>query len=74
MHIFQIYMNFPQEGRTSLHKAAENGHLMVVNLLLQAGAEVKLLDEVSLSRVHDFMAHVAFFWGVHSSLKLFRLG
>ena len=39
-----------QDGRTSLRAAARDGHLEVVSLLLDKGAEVKMVDKASLKR------------------------
>ena len=37
----------PQDGATSLHIASQNGHLPVVQILLQHGAKVELARDVS---------------------------
>lgn len=39
----------PQSGNSALHDASEKGHLSVVKLLLQKGAEVNIIDKVHLS-------------------------
>ena len=38
-----------QNGRSSLMRASENGHEEVVRMLLSAGANVDLQDEVSIT-------------------------
>ena len=37
-----------QVGRTPLHFAAYNGHIDVVKLLIQNGADISVLDNVSV--------------------------
>ena len=45
IHIY-IYYNI-QDGYTSLHFAAKNGHLEVVKLLIEKGANLQDKDSVS---------------------------
>jgi len=39
---------FMQNGSTSLHSAAWNGHLEVVKMLIKSGADVNIINNVSL--------------------------
>lgn len=47
---------FPQWGKTALHWAAYVGCLDVVNLLLQAGADVNLQTDVSENLTNKFIS------------------
>jgi hypothetical protein len=42
-----IFTTYRQDGSTSLTKASEKGHAEIVNLLVNAGADTKMLDKVS---------------------------
>ena len=42
-----FYTVFLQYGRTALHIASTNGHLEVVNLLLQSDSDVNVKNNVS---------------------------
>ena len=40
-----------QSGRTALLKAAQGGHLEIVKVLIEAGADVNLRDDVCISLI-----------------------
>jgi ankyrin repeat protein len=48
-----VCLNIRQEGRPTLHLAADRGHVEVVTVLLAAGADVQAQDMVRPSRLID---------------------
>ncbi len=54
MYIFMLQFN-----QTALHKAAENGHVSVVQALSTAGADINKCDNVSECRcVLEYMIYI----------------
>jgi hypothetical protein len=46
-----FFISFPQEGKTPLHKAAEDNHSEVMQILVTAGAVVDARDKVRCAHV-----------------------
>ena len=47
-----VYILSSQNGATALYVSSQNGHVEVVNILLQNGAHVDVQDEVSWTFLH----------------------
>ena len=52
------YLNFPQNGTTPLMAASTNGHIDIVNVLINNGAGVNDVDNVS--KILQFCGDVSF--------------
>ena len=53
-----------QSGDTSLHLAADGGHLDVVKALIDVGCDVNAVDEVSLFMLaHNILIHMTYRYG-----------
>lgn len=67
----------PQNGRTPLHLAAYKGHIAVVRILLAAGCDLDIQDDVSMQCLQHFLFWALWYhwWPVPSGfLCAFSLG
>lgn len=45
--MIKLYVHALQDGSTTLHLAAFNGHIKTIEILMDAGATVDIMDNVS---------------------------
>ena len=49
--LYYMICHFLQNGNTPIHLASRYGHVQVVEKLLSSGADVNVVDKVSVNRV-----------------------